>query len=354
MKVAVVGGNGNIGFYVAKHLLNLGHDVFCLNRGLSGDIPSGAQHLICDRNEEQSFISAVRAQGFEMAIDMTCYSAKHSRCSIEAFVGVNHFIACSSVATYGRRFHSFPVSESCRANPTTDRNREYAVGKHDADVSFLAAYEEKGFPVTLVKPSISYGPKMGLLRQIGMDPKFISRIESGRPIIMAGDGIALHQFMFSDDVGLAFALLLGKTQTLGQSFNLAQFHPTSWYDYHKTVMEVLGREVEQIGVPAVVLDRLNRAQRITLTDIFWENCHFSTAKLRAVLPEFTPKYTLKEGIALVVDALKRQNRVVACANNEWEDELIDVIRGMQIGEAADQMTGPRKSVLSNLLDRLKN
>ena len=278
MKVAIVGGNGNIGFYVAQHLLILGHDVFCLNRGLSGEIPEGARHVWCDRNEEQAFIKVVRPQHFDMVVDMTCYNARQAACSVYAFEGVEHFIVCSSVATYGRRFHTLPVTESWPANPRTDRNLDYAIGKYEADRIFLQAYRDTGFPVTFLKPSISYGPKMGLLRQIGMDLRFINRIETGRPIVVAGDGIALHQFMYVDDVGLAFALLLGKTETIGESFNLAQFQPTSWYDYHQVVMRVLGREVEQVGVPAWLLDRLNDNGVIQITDLFWENCFFSTEK----------------------------------------------------------------------------
>ena len=355
MKVAVVGGNGNIGFYVAKHLLELGHDVSCLNRGLSGDIPQGSRHILCDRNDEQAFIDIVRAQRFDMAIDMTCYDGRHARCSALAFENVNHFIACSSVATYGRRFETFPVTESAKPNPQTDRNLDYAVGKHEADVSFTQAYEEDGFPVTLLKPSISYGPQMGLLRQIGMDPTFISRIETGKPIIVAGDGIALHQFMYADDVGLAFALLLGKTETAGESFNLAQFQPTSWYDYHRAVMAVLGREVEQVGIPAALLNRLNEKNAIQVTDIFWENCHFSTAKLRSVLPEFTPQFSLEKGISLVVETLKSQNRVEACENNHWEDRLIKAMRCIDTDIGSVEKDTPSKNSIlkSKLFESLK-
>ncbi|MCB1190625.1 MAG: NAD-dependent epimerase/dehydratase family protein [Leptospiraceae bacterium] len=353
MKVAIVGGNGNIGFHVAEHLLKLGHEVFCLNRRLSGNIPDGAQHILCDRNDEQAFIKTVRSWRFDMAIDMICYNAQHAECSVQAFQDVKHLVVCSSVATYGRKFATLPVTESCPANPQTDRNLAYAVGKHEADLIFLQAYQDSGFPVTFLKPSISYGPKMGLLRQIGMDAKFINRIETGRPIIVAGDGIALHQFMYVDDVGRVFALLLGKTETIGESFNLAQFQPISWHDYHQTVMEVLGYEVEQIGVPADVLNRLNSARNIQITDLFWENCYFSTAKLQSVLPEFHPQYSLKDGIKIVIESLKSQNRVQHCRKNDWEDLLINAIRRIGIGTLINEAESKNKHIISKLFGVLK-
>ena len=48
-------------------------------------------------------------------------------------------------------------------------------GKVDADNVFLAAYHSEGFPATIIKPSTTYGPKMGLLRQVAWDLSFIYR-----------------------------------------------------------------------------------------------------------------------------------------------------------------------------------
>lgn len=334
MKVCVVGGNGNIGYFVAHHLLKLGHRVTCFNRGLTGPVPNGASVMKGNRYERGDFEQRIQKERFDAAVDMTCYSRDDASSSVLAFRGVGHFICCSSVATYGREFDWFPTTENHPLRPWTDYNRDYAVGKAQADEEFLAAFRSARFPVTLLKPSITYGPKLGLLRQIGNDLEWIDRIRKGMPIVVAGDGTSFHQFMHVEDAGEAFALMVGRTNCIGESYNLVAEQPTSWETYHKTAMRVIGREVEMVGVPAATLLRLMAEKQIQLSDVFWRNSYFSGEKLKSVIPEFKPKMSLEAGIEDVLAALDREDRIPRARTNSWEDRLIASQREVRPGSSA--------------------
>ena len=56
-----------------------------------------------------------------------------------------------------------------------------------------------------------------------------------------------------------------------------------------------------------------------------EVCFFSTEKIQSVLPEFKPRYSLEDGVRIVVDALKSQGRILRCEEGNWEDRLVDRI-----------------------------
>lgn len=59
--------------------------------------------------------------------------------------------------------------------------------KNNTTPVFLAAYYAENFPVTILKPTTTYGPKR-VLRQLGIDRIWVNRIRKGKPILLCGDG----------------------------------------------------------------------------------------------------------------------------------------------------------------------
>jgi nucleoside-diphosphate-sugar epimerase len=318
MKICVVGGNGNIGSDVVRRLLALGHQTTCFNRGLSGPVPEGARVIVGDRQQREQFEQRMRAEKFDAAIDLVCFTHEDAQSSIRAFRGVGHFVHCSSVATYGRHFDSYPTTEDHPLRPGND----YGIRKAQADAAFLAAHSSEQFPVTLLKPAITYGAKLGLLRQIGNDLGWIDRIRQGKPIIVAGDGIALHQFMHVEDAARAFALVVGRPTLIGQTYNLVYPGFTRWEAYHRTAMQVLGREVEMVGVPAADLLALRDARVAPISDVFSHNSFFSGEKFHQAVPGFTQQISLEAGMRQVIEALDRAGRIPKSVDNDWEDRII--------------------------------
>ena len=318
MKVAVVGGTGNISGAIVRLLLDLGHEVVCFNRGRSGPLPDGARLIAGERNHTHDFERAMQREKLDAAIDMICYNAEHAHSTIRAFRGVGHLVVCSTVATYDVNWRSLPVTED---HPLTTDGPYGAYGRDKvaADRVLLEAYQSQAVPVTLVKPSATYGPVMGLPRQVARDAAWIDRIRKGKPIIVCGDGMALQQFLHVDDAALGFAHLLGRSECVGQTYNLVPAGFTYWATYHRTVMQVLGRTVELVGVPAEVLRAVD-AERFRLC-ISFDN-YFSNAKLVRDVPEFRPRIPLEQGVAHVLQAWDRDGRIPDADADDWEDRII--------------------------------
>lgn len=321
MKVCIVGGNGNIGYSVVKQLLAFGHDVTCFNRGLTGNVPEGAKWIKCDRYNREDFEKKIKREKFDAAFDMICYNREDALSTVRAFKGIGHVIICSSVATYGREFDYLPTAEEHPLKPWTDS--EYGVGKADADVVFWDAYNQGDFPVTFLKPSITYGTKLGIIRQIDNNPIWLDRVRKGLPIVVSGDGISMHQFMHVEDAGLGFGLVLGREKCIGQTYNLVHKEHSSWDTYHRAVMKALEMEVEMVGVSSKTIFALKSAGFLNITDVFSHNSWFSGEKFIRDVPEFKQQVSLEDGIKKVILEMDKMGRIPQAEIGGWEDKLIE-------------------------------
>jgi nucleoside-diphosphate-sugar epimerase len=318
MRICVIGGTGNISTSIVKLLLELGHEVVCFNRGQSGKVPEGAHLMQGDRRNHAAFERTMQGKPFDAAIDMLCFNREDAASSVRAFPHVQHFVQCSTVCTYGIAHDWMPVTEDHPLRPTT------AYGRHkaQADAIFLEAYYRQGFPVTILKPSTTYGPIQGLLRQIAWEFSWIDRIRKGKPLLICGDGNALHQHLHVDDAALAFAHVIGKAHCLGQVYHLVNRGFITWVDYHRTAMRVLGREVDLVGVPLADLRSLHVPHIEICDEVFAHHGYYSAEKLFRDVPEFQPRVSLERGMQKVIDAMEHAGRIPNADLENWEDRII--------------------------------
>ena len=318
MKVCVVGGTGNISTGIVKLLLEKGHDAVCFNRGSTGKVPEEARLIQGDRKDHESFERTMRAEQFDAAIDMICFNRDDATSSLRAFQDVGHFVQCSTVCTYGIDYDYLPATEDHPLRPITP----YGRNKAEADAAFMEAYYRQGFPVTIIRPSTTYGPKQGMLRQIAREFSWIDRIRKGKPILVCGDGNALHQHLHVDDAALCFANVIGKKRCIGQTYIMVNRDFVTWADYHRTAMRVLGREVELIGVPLADLETLNIPNFNICKEIFAHHTYYSAEKLFRDVPEFRPVISLEEGMRRVIEDMDKKGRIPNSDLENWEDRII--------------------------------
>lgn len=322
MRVCIVGGTGNISTSIVHLLLQNGHDVTIFNRGKSDEQPEGVRSIKGDRNDREDFEKRMQAEKFDAAIDMICFNAEDARSSIRAFRGAGQFVMTSTVCTYGVDYDWFPTTEDHPLKPITAYGRDKAA----ADSVFLEAYFREGFPVTIIKPSTTYGPKQGMVRQVAWDFSWIDRIRKGKPILVCGDGNALHQHLHVDDAAKAFVGVLGKNNSIGQIYNLVKRGFITWADYHRTAMKVLGRDVELIGVPFSILRQMDIPGFDICEEIFAHHVYYSAEKLFRDVPEFQPTITLEEGMSSVFQMMEVQGRIPDSSEMDWEDRIIDKVK----------------------------
>ena len=318
MRVCVIGGTGNISQSIVRLLQETGHDVTVFNRGQRQAAPDGVRTITGDRQNRPAFEKTMRESGFDAVIDMICFGAEDARSAIRAFGNVKHFIFCSTVCVYGVQYDWLPVTEEHPLRPITDYGRNKAA----AESVFLEAHYGQGFPVTIIRPSTTFGPLLGMLRQIAWENTWADRVRKGKPIVVCGDGRALHQWLHVDDAAAAFVFSLGRDRCIGRTYNMMKREFGSWADYHRTAMKAIGREVELVGVPLATLLAANVPNVGICETIFSHNTIYSPAQLMRDVPEFRPEISLEEGLARVFETLVRENRLQDSDKEDWEDRLI--------------------------------
>lgn len=318
MRIVIVGGTGNISVSIVELLLSQGHEVTCFNRGQKGEAPQGAKVIIGDRKNRAEFETTMQREKFDIAIDMICFDKDDAESDIRAFRDVQQFIQCSSVMSYGKPDVFLPVTEDHPIQPDTP----YGEGKAAADHAFMAAFYNDNFPATIIKPSTTHGPIRGLVRQASRDTQWIDRIRKGKPLVVCGNGRQMIQFLHVGDAALGFAGVIGKSRCIGQTYNLVDQGFTYWDVFHHLAMDVIGSEVELVGVPLDDMVALGVPNLGTCKDAYSHNNYFSSEKIMRDVPEFRPQMTLRDAMEDIIPVMDAEGRIDNSDDFTWEDNLI--------------------------------
>lgn len=323
MRVLVIGGTGLISTGIVKALLARGDEVAVFNRGQrKSRLPTGVTYLHGDRKNYPAFERAMQDVECDAVIDMIAFVPEDSLSAIRAFRGrVKHFIHCSTVCTYGVTLTKLPADEEELLRPISD----YGRNKVACDEALLEAYRTDGFPVTIFKPSHTYGPGGALIRQLGWDRYFIDRLRKGKPIIVAGDGTTLWQSLYSDDAGVGFAAAVGNPRTLGQVYNIVGDEVVSWDDYHRRLAAAIGCEARIVHVPSDLLVAVAPDRFRGLSEIFRYHGVYTSAKLKRDVPEFQPKVAWEEGVRRNVEWMEQEGLIADSDEDDLEDRIIAAI-----------------------------
>ena len=319
MRILIIGGTGHISGSLSRQLLAMGHSVSCFHRNHSNTLDPEIEQILGDRQDRASFEAEIQARSFDIAIDMIAFNLADAESSHRACKQVQHFLHCSTVCTYGLPQDRFPIAETRTCTPISD----YGKNKLAADNYLLTAHKNEGFPVTIVKPSTTYGPKMGLLRQIAWDFTWINRIRAGKGLVHCADGMALHQFMYVDDCARAIALLAGLQASIGEIINIVPDRCWSWQEHARTAMQVLKQEVPLHSASYAQLKQAGIPEFGICEDIFRHHTYYSSAKLQSLLPQFTCEIDLATGMQQTIAGMEAAGRLPDAAENAWEDALIN-------------------------------
>lgn len=293
MKVLLIGGTGLISTGIVKHLRARGAELTLCNRALRSAPLPGERTLVCDRNVPGQLEACLASERFDVVIDMICFTPEQAETTLRAVVGrTEQLIFCSTVCTYGVDIPPHVlVDESFEQRPIS----EYAKNKLSCERIFQRAHEARQLKSTIIRPSNSYGPGASLIDQMEFDSVVWDRVESGLPVLCAGDGLGLWQATHRDDVGLLFAHAAGNARSYGEALNATRDHVFTWRDYYREAAEALGTAAELVLVPAGWVTRQAPERFSFLHEITRYHGAYSSEKAKRLVPEFRCRIGFVEG-----------------------------------------------------------
>jgi nucleoside-diphosphate-sugar epimerase len=324
-KVLVIGGTGNISISIVQRLLECGYETSVFNRGTQQVVLPDAVHAIRgNRYDRAEFEAVMRKQNFDAVIDMMCLDAEDALSDLRAFPEVGQLIFCSTVCAIGIQSDYLPVDETHPLRPVT----KYGKNKAAAEAVFLEEFYRTDYPVTIFRPSVTYGRFPTTIRQICWDSSWIDRIRKGKPIVVLGEGMTLCQFLHVDDAALGFVGAIDNTRCIGQIYHLVRNDVFTWREYHQAAMRVIGREVDLISAPMSLLEKSEIPGFEICEEIFSHHTYYCGKKVARDIPDFKPSISLEEGLRKTFDYLDENRLIPNCEEAVWEDNIISKLKAL--------------------------
>ena len=247
-RILIIGGTGNMGYYLSECLARDGCDLTLLNRGITKeDLPRAIHRLNVDRTNHQQMRRALLAKSFDIVIDFVLYRREEALTVIELFGGnVEHYIALSTGQVYlvrdglPRPFRESDYPGQLIPAPADSSYHYeewlYGMQKREAEDELSAASAESGFPCTLLRLPMVNSARDPYNRLYN----YYLRLRDGGPILVPdAPNHALNHVYALDVVAIIQRLIetgLGK----GKTYNIAQDEQLSHADFLRLLAGIMG------------------------------------------------------------------------------------------------------------------
>jgi nucleoside-diphosphate-sugar epimerase len=324
MRVLFIGGTGFISTAVSRQAIAKGIELYLLNRGLRPALLPGSYRLIADVHRVDDARTALKDLEFDVVVDWIAYAPDDIERDLALFRGrVRQFVFISSASAYQKPPAHYLITES---TPLHNPYWEYSRKKIACEERLLKAYREEGFPVTIVRPSLTYDPNFPIAIGGWGCYTLADRLKKGLPIIVHGDGSSLWVVTHADDFGRGFLGLLGNPQALGHAFHITSDEVLTWDQIYQTIAEALGVEARIVHIPSDFIARVApQLAGSLLGDKTW-SVVFDNSKIKTFVPGFQATIPFREGIrrTLAWFAADEKRQCINEAVNTEMDHILKV------------------------------
>jgi nucleoside-diphosphate-sugar epimerase len=325
MKVLFIGGTGIISTAVTKLAVERGIDLTLLRRGRRAADPVGGRTITADMTDETAVSQALAGQSFDAVVDWRAYTLADVESDIRLFRDrARQFVFISSASAYQKPVSHYLITES---TPLANPYWQYSRDKIACEERLLQTYREEGFPVTIVRPSLTYGDTQIVLAVNSWQKSYtaLDRMRRGKKIIVPGDGTSLWVVTHNSDFAMGFVGLLGHAQAVGHAFHITSDEAMSWDQFTRITAEAAGVEAKIVHIPSDFLGACIPEEIGSLTGDKAVSVVFDNSKIKRFVPDYVAKVPFTEGIRRTVawfDADPRRRQIDEAADAVW-DRLID-------------------------------
>lgn len=329
MKLLFVGGTGLISTACVQAALAAGHELWLLNRGRTApplDL-AGAGTITADAQDPSSIRAALvgdhAVDTFDAVVQWIGFSPAHVADDIETFRGCGQYVYISSASAYQKPPAHYLVREG--VTPLDNPFWQYSRDKIASERLLADAHEGSGLPVTIVRPSFTYG-----LTQIPIPINswtkpftIVARMRRGAPVLIPGDGTSLWVNTHNSDFAAGLLGLLGNRAAIGRAVHITSDEVQTWNQIHADLAAAAGVDItdQVLHVPS---DGLVAADPELEGGLWGDKSHsvvFDNSLLKELVPGFEAKVSFAEGIRRTVewfDADPARQAIDADAERHWD------------------------------------
>jgi nucleoside-diphosphate-sugar epimerase len=328
MKILFIGGTGLISSACSELVVGRGHDLFILNRSQTTkySIPAGAHLLTGDVHGNPGALhSLLNGHEFDSVVDWIAYTEEDIARDLALFRDkTRQFVFISSASAYQKPPENYLITED---TPLSNPYWQYSMDKIACEERLLREYRESGFPVTIIRPSLTYGPSQIPLCVGSWQHPYtvIDRIKRGKKLIVPGDGTSLWVLTWNSDFARGLVGLLGNGQAIGQAFHITSDEVLSWNQIYLEVYKAIGVLPNIIHIPSDFIAALWPDAIGSLIGDKANSAVFDNSKIKRFVPEYHCDVTWAEGVrrAIAWHDAETSRRTIDHETNDLWDQIIN-------------------------------
>ncbi len=303
MKVLFIGGTGNISTPSSRLALAKGIDLFHLNRGSKKVEIAGVKTILGDINKADS-LAELGKHDWDVVVNWIAFTPEDIERDMGLFKGrTKQYIFISSASCYQTPLGYPVITES---TPLCNNLWDYSSNKIKCEDRLMQAYREEGFPITIVRPSLTYDTVIPIAIGGFNEYTTADRILKGKEIIIHGDGTSLWTVTHADDFAKGFVGLLGLTQAIGHAFHITSDEVLSWNMIYKILADSLGKEAKVVHIASDFICKVEPSFTGTLLADKAESVLFDNTKIKTFVPGFKATIPFAEGMVRTLAWLREK------------------------------------------------
>jgi len=317
-RVLVTGGAGFIGSEVVSQLIKSGAMVTVLDNFSSGKkhyLPKNKNMKIVkgDIRDEKIVARVIKDQ--EAVVNLAAlpfipdsYFYPGDFFSVNTIGSVNMlwnsikskttdlFIHISTSEVYGSA-QTVPMNE----NHPTAPHSTYAVSKLAADRAAFTLHKENGFPVVVIRPFNSFGPRF---TEPYIIPEIMNQILRGNKELTLGNIHSSRDFTFVEDTADGILRCLQEKKAIGEIINIGSGKEISIHDLAKKIAKISKKKIK------IKYDE-SRERPYDVNRLLADN-----SKARKIL-KWRPKISVEKGLAMTYKWAQKNKVIFSAPFSRW-------------------------------------
>jgi len=247
MRVVVIGGTGHIGTWLVPMLVEAGHEVVSVSRGLRSPYQAHAawrdvRQVQSDRTAEEGaggFGDRIRNLKPDAVADITCYTLESAR-QLASALGSGTLLAhCGTIWVHGYST-VVPATEDLPRRPFGD----YGCRKAAIEAYLIGEAAAGRLRATVLHPGHIVGPGWAPLNPAGnFNVDVFGRLSRGEPLALPNLGMETVHHVHAADVAQAFVKAIANpAAAIGESFHVTSPAALTLRGYAEGMAAWFGRE----------------------------------------------------------------------------------------------------------------
>jgi nucleoside-diphosphate-sugar epimerase len=332
MKVLFIGGTGIISTASTELAVRRGIELTLVTRGQhQTQLPEGVKTVVADMKDVAAARRALDGMTFDAVVDWIAFTPEDIERDLELFRGrTRQFVFISSASAYQKPVSHYRITEGTPlANPFWD----YSRNKIACEERLMKAYRDEGFPITIVRPSLTYGDtQIPLVTNSWEKPyTIIDRMLKKQKVIVPGDGTSLWVITHNSDFAKGLVGLLGHAQAIGHALHITSEEAMTWDQYFRIVAETVGVEPQIIHIPSDFIIAGWPEKQGTLLGDKAVSVVFDNSKIRQFVPEYCATTSFAAGMQRTLrwfQADPARQHVDAQTNQMWDKIIAAYEKGL--------------------------